>query len=137
LDRLYIERRMVAVEPYEDARRVLRALAQSYIVCAISNGEQDLKALGLADIFQFTVMATEVGFQKPDRRIFEATIKRAGGTAAELAHVGDSLQSDVAGAKAFGARAIWFNPSGLARAGDVEPDGEIRTLSELPDVLDG
>jgi putative hydrolase of the HAD superfamily len=82
------------------------------------------------------VTATEVGFQKPDPRIFEAAMRRAGCACDEFAHVGDSLIGDVAGAKVAGAWAIWFNPSGLPPAGDAVPDAEVRTLSELPGLLE-
>ena len=136
LNRIYVRHRFGAVSPYADAQPTLAALARSYILCAISNGEQELEALGLAHLFQFMVTATEVGFQKPDPRIFEAAMRRAGRTRDEFAHVGDSLAGDVAGAKAAGARAIWFNPAGVPRTGDVAPDAEIRTLLELPGLLE-
>jgi FMN hydrolase / 5-amino-6-(5-phospho-D-ribitylamino)uracil phosphatase len=136
LNRIYVRHRFGEITPYADARPTLTALARSYILCAISNGEQELETLGLADLFKFMVTATEVGFQKPDPRIFQAATWRAGCVAKEMAHVGDSLAGDIAGAKAAGARAIWFNPSGAARMGEVAPDAEVHALSELPGLLE-
>ena len=95
-----------------------------------------MEALGLAEHLKFIVTAAEVGVQKPDPRIFEETMRRAGCAPEEFVHVGDSLSGDVAGAKDAGARAIWFNPSGRPRTGCIAPDAEVRALAELSGLLE-
>ncbi len=46
-------------------------------------------------------------------------------------HISDSLRSDVGGAKAAELTAVWLNRRGaLRKAGDPEPDWEIRSLSD-------
>jgi 2-haloacid dehalogenase len=50
--------------------------------------------------------------------------------------VGDSLSSDIKGGKVAGIKTVWFNPKGLENKGEICPDFEIRTLAELPSVLE-
>ena len=54
----------------------------------------------------------------------------------ETVLVGDSLNNDVAGAKAFGLPVIWFNPSRSPLIeGNHAPDAEIARLEDLLDLL--
>ncbi|HOS95070.1 MAG TPA: hypothetical protein PLQ54_17275 [Armatimonadota bacterium] len=52
------------------------------------------------------------------------------------AMVGNSPESDVAGAQAVGRVAVWLNREGLPRERGPEPDAEIRSLKELPRLLE-
>jgi cyclopropane-fatty-acyl-phospholipid synthase len=62
--------------------------------------------------------------------------RKLGLQADETWHIGDSLSSDVAGAKAAGLTAVWLNRHGVQRTGsDPEPDYEIASLSELLPLL--
>jgi putative hydrolase of the HAD superfamily len=78
------------------------------------------------------------GVVKPDPAIFAAALAVAGVPAAQAVHVGDSLEEDVAGARAAGIRPVWLDRTG-AGAGerDVERDGgdpdmvRISSLAEL------
>ena len=89
---------------------------------ACTNGNADaLLVPTLASSFTFALSAVEAGVAKPDPRIFEqawALARTATGAApaagtepqAEWVHVGDNLAEDCGGARAAGARSIWFNP---------------------------
>ena len=50
--------------------------------------------------------------------------------------VGDSLSSDIRGARNAGIRSCWFNPHGAPPRADIPADFEIRTLAELPPLLE-
>ena len=49
--------------------------------------------------------------------------------------VGDSLSSDIKGGNGVGIKTIWYNPEGLENKSDIQPEFEIRTLSELVPLL--
>jgi len=49
--------------------------------------------------------------------------------------VGDSLEKDVAGARAAGLRCAWVNRTGAEHDPARMPDAEIRSLAELPALL--
>lgn len=67
---------------------------------------------------------------KPMPHIFRAALRRLGVSAEATAMIGDSLASDVAGAKQLGLRAIWLAPAG-AVAGATPPDLTIHHFAEL------
>ena len=89
-------------------------------VGVVSNSEGRLAALldeiGVGDRFVAIADSGALGFEKPDRRIFDWAAARLGVDVAALVHVGDSWAADVVGARQVGARAIWFGPA--ARAGE-------------------
>ncbi len=72
------------------------------------------------------------------RELSETTPARRRPTAAdEVVMVGDSYTNDVAGAKAAGLRAIWFNQDGRQTLGEAASDHDavIESLEDLPAVL--
>ncbi|MYD33353.1 MAG: HAD-IA family hydrolase [Acidimicrobiales bacterium] len=85
--------------------------------------------------FLLVVLAQDVRVAKPDRRIFQITAQRAGCPLAQLLHVGDSLEQDVAGACAAGAHTVWLNREGLSNDTGIKADYEISSLTDLPEIL--
>jgi len=64
-----------------------------------------------------------LGFEKPDRRIFQWTAERLGVNTADLIHVGDAWAADIEGALAVGAKAIWVTRDGrFPRNGPLDED---------------
>jgi len=135
LNHVYLEHRFETVRPFDDARATLARLAEDYTLCAVSNGEQDLGQLGLDDLFRFTTLPRDAGVDKPDPRIFLVAMARAGCEANEFVHVGDSETSDVMGAKAAGAYAVWFNPAKRPALPEAKADAEVARLAELAGVI--
>ena len=123
------------VELFAEVHPTLEALANRFQLGVITNGNADVRRLGLADYFQFALCAEELGVGKPDPKPFEEALKRAGIAAAHAVHIGDHPSDDIAGAQAAGMRAIWFNPQGKSWEADSNPDAQIRSLAELPALL--
>jgi putative hydrolase of the HAD superfamily len=122
---------------YPDAPAVLRDLRGLRLRLVVaSNWDCSLPGVleqaGLAALIDGVVTSAAVGATKPDPRLFEAALEVAGCDAAEAVHVGDSLENDVAGARAAG-----IAPVLLDRSGAADHDGvtAIASLSELPGVL--
>ncbi len=55
---------------------------------------------------------------------------------AEALMVGDSLTSDIRGARNAGLRSCWYNPHDLPPRPDIVPDYTIHALAELPPLLE-
>ena len=123
------------VELFTEVHPTLEALAERFMLGVITNGNADVRRLGLSDYFQFALCAEELGIGKPDPKPFTEALKRAGIAAEHAVHIGDHPSDDIAGAQAAGMRAIWFNPQGKAWEADNTPDGQIRSLVELPTLL--
>lgn len=81
----------------------------------ISNSEGRLlelvDELGYSSLFSVIADSGRLGFEKPDRRIFDFAAARLGIATEELVHVGDAWETDVVGALEVGARAVWFAPA--------------------------
>ena len=73
------------------------------------------------------------GFRKPDPRIFQLAIDRAGVHTAESLMIGDNLAADIGGARNFGMDQVFFNPKRLAHTEEVT--FEMEALQELKNPL--
>lgn len=93
-----------------------------------------LERLGLMKYVDFMVTSEEAGAEKPDGRLFDLCVKKAGCSAGECAFVGDSLEFDALGARRAGLLPVW-----LRAAGDrtQAPSGVhcLSALDELPNLL--
>ena len=98
-----------AVTLFADAVPALQRLGARYRLVALTNGNADLAAIGLAGCFEAIVYARDVGAAKPDRRMFDAVLARMGCPADAVVHIGDHPELDAAGARAAGQGAIWLN----------------------------
>ncbi len=67
-----------------------------------------MKDAGILDFFETTVFSNEVGWRKPDRRIFSVAIEKLNATPGRIIHVGDNPYADIWGAKQMGMRAFQF-----------------------------
>jgi putative hydrolase of the HAD superfamily len=93
-----------------------------------------LRGLGLAPLFDGILTSAEAGVRKPAPAIFEQALSLAGAGRAraiepgEAIHVGDSLDEDVAGARAAGIEPV------LVRRDGGEPVPGVRTISSLSEL---
>ena len=89
--------------------------AQQLPVGIISNSEGRLAELvdelGYRSLFGAIIDSGRVGIDKPNPRIFQLAAEALGVPLAEIVHVGDAWEADVMGARAAGARAIWYAPT--------------------------
>ncbi len=123
---------------YADAVPALAALGARLPLVSLSNGNADLGRIGLRQHFAHCISAREFGRAKPDAAIFHEACARLGIAPANVLHVGDDPELDVAGARRAGLRSAWINRTGAAPpAGAVAADLEFPDLSGLVRWLDG
>ncbi len=72
--------------------------------------ENELVEAGLRPHFDVVIDSHHVGFEKPDRRIFEVALERSGADPARTLHVGDLYDADVTGARDAGVHALLLDP---------------------------
>jgi 2-haloalkanoic acid dehalogenase type II len=119
---------------FEGTLVALQALARRYTLAALSNGNADIRRLGLEDIFAFHLNAEGVGAPKPQPAMFEQALQRAGLGPEQAVHIGDHAVDDVAGAAGVGMKTVWVNEGGGPwPGGDVTPDW---TVPNVPALLD-
>jgi putative hydrolase of the HAD superfamily len=123
--------RFVAFPEVAPALTALRAHGARLVV--VSNWDVSLHEVlartGLAGRVDAVVTSAETGAAKPDPAIFAAALRAAGGVRApEALHVGDSLDADVAGARAAGIDAVLLRRDG---GPPIEGVRTIRSLGQL------
>lgn len=119
---------------HPDARDALASL--NIPVCLLSNADRDDidKAVGgLGLRFDHVVTSEDARSYKPHRDIFERAIRDTGWRRERVLHVGDSLHSDVFGAREAGIVGIWLNrPDRIHDIGEIDDAHTIHSLTELP-----
>lgn len=120
---------------YPDVRPALDAYqSRGLRMVVVSNWDVSLQAvlarLGLTPMLDGIVTSAEAGARKPARAIFEVALGLAGTAAQDAVHLGDSLDEDVAGARAAG-----IEPVLVSRDGSPGPEG-VRTIASLAEPID-
>ena len=92
----------------------MRALGVRLIVVSNSDGtaEAILSHVGLRGYLDAVIDSCQVGFEKPDPRIFHRALGLAGSPPERTLHVGDLYAADVVGARSVGIHAILLDPFG-------------------------
>ena len=121
---------------FDDVLPALAELAARHTLVALTNGNADLEVAGVSAYFAFCISPAESGVQKPDPRMFEFALERAGVPAARAVHVGDQPLYDVEGARRAALASVWLNRAGAPWPDDyAPPHAEVATLAELPDAI--
>ncbi|MFY9960865.1 HAD family hydrolase [Pseudomonas sp.] len=123
------------IDIFPEVQPVLEILRRHYTLGVVTNGNADVRRLGLADYFKFALCAEDIGIGKPDPQPFLEALRQGQVEAHAAVHIGDHPGDDIAGAQRAGLRAIWFNPQGKAWEAENRPDAEIQRLSQLPELL--
>lgn len=133
---LYLE-----LSAYPDAAVVLAALRRAKRPAAIlSNGTPKMlaaavKSAGLGALLDPVLSVEEVGLYKPHPRVYQLAVDRLGIKPDHICFV-SSNGWDVAGASAFGFKAVWVNRAGAKTERlPARPIAQINRLDELSALL--
>ena len=124
----------------EGAEELVRYLAAKYPLTVVTNGFVEVQyekfdKSGLRNCFSHIVLSEEVGYQKPNPRIFEEALRMNGLQAEDVVMIGDSWSSDIQGAINAGIDQIW-----IRKSKDPLPEGQsatylVQSLSEVMEIL--
>lgn len=103
---------------------------KGYRLGILSNGFKEvqyakLSSSGIASMFDIIVLSDEIDINKPDKRIFDHALCKAGALASESVIIGDNADTDILGGINAGWKAIWFNPE------DKEPPENISGKADI------
>jgi putative hydrolase of the HAD superfamily len=135
----YHNRREERLEIFPDAIDTLNWFRERGCRLALltnGNGKpqrRKIEKFGLERFFDSIFIEGEVGFGKPDERIYRLALERLGVPAGDTWMVGDNLEWDVIQPQKAGIHGIWIdaNGDGHSKLGSARPDRIIRRLSEL------
>jgi putative hydrolase of the HAD superfamily len=95
-----------------------------------------LELLEVDRLVDFVLVSEEFGAAKPDPEIFREALRLAGVKQEEAIFVGDSVEFDMAGARAAGIPTVWVNRDERPwTEPGPPPSRQIRSLAELPQLL--
>ncbi|MGL4610301.1 MAG: YjjG family noncanonical pyrimidine nucleotidase [Trueperaceae bacterium] len=122
----------------EHALEVVKTLSQHYKILLLTNGLKEvqrprLEASSLHPYIQKIVVSGEIGFAKPDPRIFETAFRESGQPHKQtVLMIGDSFSADISGGHAYGLDTCWYAPTG--ERSDL-PTYTIHDLRQLLNLL--
>ncbi len=123
------------VQPFPDVLPALRALHGRFPMVSISNGNADLREIGISAFFVDSVCARSVGAAKPQPRPFLAACETLGLPPHRIVHVGDHPEEDIRGASAVGMKTVWMNRQGSKWNWSHTPDNQISSLFDLLSLI--
>ena len=135
----YGRHREDAMEPLPDAVETVRWLrARGTKLALVTNGAGDaqqrkIARFDLAGLFDCILVEGEVGFGKPDERIYRRALQHLAVDPDDAWMVGDHLEFDVAAPQLLGLFTVWIDVHGhgVPSGRNVRPDRVISRLSEL------
>ena len=112
---------------------------RGYILGAITNGVSSLQNMkfdtaGIRNLFDVVVVSGDIGIYKPDRRIFDEAVRRAGVKNEESLFVGDHPVNDVEGALGADMKVIRMNYGDFKGKG-LGKKGVFAEIEDIRDVL--
>jgi putative hydrolase of the HAD superfamily len=117
---------------------LLQLVKKGVKLALLTNGagesqQEKIKRFGFSRYFPVRLIEGELGFGKPDQRVFETAMKKLETTPGQTWMVGDDLQRDIAGAQKMGIYSIWcdYGRNGLPESSKVKPDKIINNIAEL------
>jgi 2-haloacid dehalogenase len=123
----------------EHALDIIQTLSKNYKMLLLTNGLKEVQrprfnASPLKPYFQDIIVSGEVGFAKPDPRIFEAAFEAAGQPdKSKVLMIGDSLSADIQGGIAYGLDTCWYTPNGAGSSLNITHT--IHDLRQLLEIL--
>lgn len=139
----YSRRRDVGMTPLPDAIDTVRWLRESgRRLALLTNGagvaqRKKIARFELAHLFDAILVEGELGFGKPDERVYRRALEALRAPAGETWMVGDNLEWDVSAPQKLGMSGVWIDVRGrgVPEHSTVRPDHIVRSLAELRELL--
>ena len=125
----------------EHAKSALEKLYGEYKLGIVSNFaipecvDKLIEKNGLTPFFDVIIVSGAVNKRKPSPEIFQRALDRLGVSAENAVFVGDTIDTDVVGAKNAGMKAIFIERRAQKEAEQACPNRTIKNLSELFEAI--
>lgn len=139
----YSQRRDIGMGPLPDAIETVRWLRESgRRLALLTNGaavaqRRKIARFELTDLFDVILVEGELGFGKPDERVYTQALGALGVKPSDAWMVGDNLEWDVAAPQRLGLSGVWIDARGrgLPVQSAVKPDYIVRSLADLRSLI--
>ena len=123
------------VEFFDGAIETISILANQFILGALTNGNADIRRLGLDSYFSFAFSAEEVGAPKPADNLFRRALAHTRTEPQQMIYVGDNPVLDIDAANRVGLHTIWVRHPGQENTGETNADEKIDHIRQLPEAV--
>lgn len=135
----YLRKRLENLTLFPGANETLEALCKKKIKLAlITNGDPytqryKIKKFNLEKYFEQIVIEGEVGYGKPDVKIYQHALTAMNQNPKDVWMVGDNLEWDIEAPQKLGVFSIWvdYKMEGLRPQSSFKPDRIIQSIHEL------
>ncbi|WP_077617544.1 HAD family hydrolase [Bacillus sinesaloumensis] len=115
---------------------ILNMIKKQVKVAIVTNGSsqrQKAKIMNtdLNSYVDVIIISEEVGYCKPDKRIFELALNKLNVEPEDALFVGDDLEKDIVGCQNASIKGIWYNPQMSNNDTEIKPDAEVDSLGNL------
>lgn len=127
------------IEMVDGIEDLLLYLSDKYKIFTASNGiykmqENRLKKSNLDKYFDKIFVSDKIGYEKPDKRFFQKIMDITKYSNDDLIMIGDSIKSDIIGAKNSKIKSIYFNKENK-KISDKNFTYQVKNLSEIKKIL--
>ena len=121
---------------FQDVQPFLHSLGHKYPVCLSTDADFDMLE-NISDIYPFNnrFISEELQAYKPNPRFFKHLLNHYKVKPENILHIGDS-KYDIIAPKGLGIQTCWLNRNNNQWDHAVKPDFEVKSLLEIPDLLD-
>jgi haloacid dehalogenase superfamily, subfamily IA, variant 1 with third motif having Dx(3-4)D or Dx(3-4)E len=135
----FSERRLMALKLFPNAIETLEFVRSKPIKTSlITNGEESMQRykinkFNLGKYFDYIFVETEVGYGKPEERIFKLALDKMNVSPQDTWSIGDNLIWDVKAPQNVGIYGIWvdFESAGLPKGAEVKPDRIVTSIDQI------
>ncbi len=126
---------------YHGVADTIRQLHQKYHLAIISDAQSayalaELHAVGLSGYFDPIIISGDLGYRKPDPRLFSSALNAMKLDASEVVFVGNDMYRDVHGAQKLKMKTVFFKSNqGAQEKEGVKPDYIIYNFPELLNAI--
>jgi len=126
---------------YPGVPELLQGLHKRYHLGVIANhGVDTAQPLGIAQYLDVIVTSEELGFGKPDPRLFTLALERAHCAPEEALMAGDRLDNDIVPAKQLGMQTLWVRQGWggkfIPMSEEFMPDWQVDRLEDMLTCFD-
>lgn len=102
-----------ALSLYDGVKDTLDIYKDKYKMAAVTDGqklwaEPEWKSCALQDYFSFVLVSGDLGYRKPDERLFQMAIEKMALLPEEILFIGNDMYRDIYGAKNAGLKCVFF-----------------------------
>lgn len=136
---LFVEFLYDEIEMVDGIEDLLSYLSNKYQIYAASNGVYEMqinriKKSNLSKYFKDIFVSDKIGYEKPDERFFKKIMDITKYSNDDLIMIGDSIKSDIIGARNSKIKSIYFNKENKKKS-DKNFTYQVKKLSEIKKIL--